>query len=131
MDFEDPDFDADRYYDAIWKGFDNRRARNERERQSMEAREGFDAPGFENSLRVLVVSPSGDYAAHCGIWHLPGSEYAYIEPVFTLPEYRRKGLGRAAVWEAARRCRQPGREIRAGGFGSAVLLRHWVLPHTK
>lgn len=113
MDFADPDFDADRYYDAIWKGFDNRRARNERERQSMEAREGFDAPGFENSLKVLVVSPRGDYAAHCGIWHLPGSEYAYIEPVFTLPEYRRKGLGRAAVWEAARRC---------GGRGAKYAL---------
>lgn len=108
MDFSDPDFAADRFYAAIWKGFDNRRARNEREQKSMEEREGFDAPGFDKQLKVLAVAPNGDYAAHCGIWHQPGDAYAYIEPVFTLPEYRRKRLGRAVVWEAARRCGQRG-----------------------
>ena len=70
----------------------------------MKRRGGFNAPHLDLNLRVLVVAPNGDYAAHCGMWCLPGSRYAYIEPVFTLPEYRRKGLGKAAVLEGVKRC---------------------------
>ena len=45
-----------------------------------------------------------NYAAHCGMWCIPDSEYAYVEPVFTLPEYRKLGLGKAAVLEGVNRC---------------------------
>jgi len=104
ISFDDEEFDVDKYYAAIWKGFDNQRERNEIEIQSMKKREGFDAPYFDRSLRIMVVSPNGDYASHCGMWCIPGSEYAYVEPVFTLPEYRKMGLGKAAVLEGVRRC---------------------------
>ncbi len=104
ISFDDTNFDVERYYNAIWRGFNNQRQRNEKEMQSMMRREGFDAPHLDLSLRLLVVAPNGDYASHCGMWHLPGSDYAYVEPVFTLPEYRRMGLGKAAVLEGAKRC---------------------------
>ena len=104
IDFADDGFDVERYYAAIWKGFDNKRERNEIELESMRNREGFDAPHLDLNLRILVVAPNGDYASHCGMWYLPGSNYAYVEPVFTLPEYRKMGLGKAAVLEGVRRC---------------------------
>jgi GNAT superfamily N-acetyltransferase len=104
MSFADSRMDIDKYYEAIWKGFDNTRERNEVELESMRNREGFDAPHIDMDLRILVVAPNGDYAAHCGMWYLPGSEYAYVEPVFTLPEYRKMGLGKAAVLEGVKRC---------------------------
>ena len=104
MSFDDDNFDVDRYYSAIWKGFDNKRERNEIELESMKNREGFDAPHLNLNLRILVIAPNGDYASHCGMWYIPGSEYAYVEPVFTLPEYRKMGLGRAAVLEGVKRC---------------------------
>ncbi len=106
--FDDASFDVDRYYNAIWRGFNNQRQRNQKELDSMHRREGFDAPNFDPHLRTLVVAPNGDYAAHCGMWHLPHCDYAYVEPVFTLPEYRRMGLGKAAVIEAVERCKQRG-----------------------
>ncbi len=108
ISFDDEDFDVDRYYNAIWRGFDNQRQRNEKEIKSMVEREGFDAPYFDLSLRVIVVAPNGDYAAHCGMWCIEDSGYAYVEPVFTLPEYRKMGLGRAAVLEGLRRCNELG-----------------------
>jgi hypothetical protein len=80
MSFADSRFDADKYYEAIWKGFDNTRERNEAELESMRNRTGFNAPHLDLDLRILVVAPNGDYAAHCGMWCLPGSEYAYVEP---------------------------------------------------
>ncbi len=108
ISFDDEEFDVERYYNAIWRGFDNQRPRNERERKSKEQREGFDAPYFDLSLRIVVVAPNGDYAAHCGMWCIEDSGYAYVEPVFTLPEYRKMGLGKAAVLEGIRRCAELG-----------------------
>lgn len=104
MSFDDKDFDIDRYYHAIWRGFNNQRQRNATEMESMRKREGFDAPHLNLNLRILVVAPNGEYAAHCGMWCIPGSSYAYVEPVFTLPEYRKMGLGKAAVLEGVSRC---------------------------
>ncbi|MBF4695260.1 GNAT family N-acetyltransferase [Fusibacter ferrireducens] len=104
MSFDDEGFDVERYYNAIWRGFNNQRQRNEIEMESMRKRKGFDAPYLNLNLRILVVAPNGDYAAHCGMWCIPNSGYAYVEPVFTLPEYRKMGLGKAAVLEGVNRC---------------------------
>ena len=104
ISFADSEFDADRYYNAIWRGFNNQRPKNERELKSDREREGFDDPLFHSDIRIVVVSPTGDYAAHCGMWHLGNTDYAYVEPVFTLPEYRKIGLGKAAVLEGVKRC---------------------------
>ena len=101
MDFASPEFDPDRYYNAIWRGFNNQRPRNRREIASAQEREEFSALHYDRLLRVLVVAPNGDYASHCGMWHLPGERFAYVEPVFTLPEYRGIGLPCMRGWNAA------------------------------
>lgn len=102
MSFADKSFDADKYIDAIWKGFENKRERTEAD--NVKIRELFGRPYLDLDLRILVVAPNGDYVAHCGMWFIPGSQYAYVEPVFTLPEYRKLGLGKAAVLEGVNRC---------------------------
>lgn len=104
MSFADSRFNVDKYYEAIWKGFDNTRERNEEEMESVKNRTGFYLPYLDLNLRILIVAPNGDYAAHCGMWCISGSGYAYVEPVFTLPEYRKMGLGKAAVLEGINRC---------------------------
>jgi len=38
------------------------------------------------------------------MWYEPTNRYAYVEPVATDPDYRRMGLGKAAVLEGIRRC---------------------------
>jgi GNAT superfamily N-acetyltransferase len=126
MSFKDSRFHVDKYYEAIWKGFDNTRERNESELESMRNRTGFDAPHLDLDLRILVIAPNGDYAAHCGMWYLPGSEYAYVEPVFTLPEYRKMGLGKAAVLEGVNRW-QAWSKTCICTFIPTVLLQHWFL----
>ena len=78
------------------------------ELEDTKRRPGFQARHWNDALRVLIVAPNGEYAAHCGMWYLPGDEYAYVEPVFTLPEYRRMGLGKAAVLEGVKRCKDLG-----------------------
>ena len=50
-----------------------------------------------------------EYTAFCGVWY-GGGRTAYIEPVATVPECRRMGLGRAVVLEGMRRVREKGAE---------------------
>jgi len=38
------------------------------------------------------------------MWYRPGDIKCHLEPLVTDPDYRRMGLGRAVVYEAAKRC---------------------------
>jgi predicted N-acetyltransferase YhbS len=55
------------------------------------------------SLKVAVVAPDGNFVAYCGMWYDPEAGYAVVEPVATDPDYRKMGLGKAAVLEGIRR----------------------------
>ena len=45
------------------------------------------------------------------MWYEPVNRIAYVEPVATDPDYRRIGLGKAAVWEGIRRSGELGAEV--------------------
>ena len=49
--------------------------------------------------------------SYAGIWYVPENGFAYVEPVATDPDYRRKGLGAAAVLESLRRVQTEGAQI--------------------
>ena len=92
------------YQTVIWKGFGH---------------EG-DGPELEKMLRNKVLPPNrrqelclgvtdGEkFAAHCTCWYDDRTDYAYIEPVCTIPKYRGMGLARAVVCEALNRCARLG-----------------------
>lgn len=93
------DKDPDKYNTVIWKGFNHEGLPPRIENPDEETR-----PHFNSSHAVFIIAPDGEYAAHCGIWFIPDSEIAYIEPVVTISEYRKQGFGRSAVYEAINRC---------------------------
>jgi len=68
-------------------------------------------PNYRKDLNIVAVAPAGNYVAYAGIWYVPENRVAYVEPVATDPEYRRMGLGKAAVLEAIRRTRELGAEV--------------------
>lgn len=59
-------------------------------------------------LHVVAENEDGEYVAYYGLWYSPKTDYVYIEPVCTIPEYRNKGLGKAVVLEALKRGRSLG-----------------------
>lgn len=69
---------------------------------------GQSAPGFRLDRTVVAVAPSGEFAAYAGIWLDEANRSAYVEPVATDPDHRRRGLGRAAVQHALELARQDG-----------------------
>ncbi len=76
------------------------------ERQLMQS-----APNFDKRLNIIVEANNGDYCAYGGIWYEPELHIAYVEPVCTDPDYRRRGLGTAAVLESIRRCGELGASV--------------------
>lgn len=94
------------YQTVIWKGFDHEGDIEEWER--MISYNGLQHIHRNTDLCLAVVDKSGEFAAHCTCWYDSRTEYAYVEPVCTIPKYRGLGLGKAVVLECLRRCRELG-----------------------
>lgn len=60
------------------------------------------------SLKITVKAPDGEFVAYCGMWYDKNADLALIEPVATCPEYRKMGLGKAAVLEALKKVKEQG-----------------------
>jgi GNAT superfamily N-acetyltransferase len=94
------DQNIDKYVAVIHRGFENA---GEPARGLTKA--DFPERPHENpNLALFIAAPNGEYAAHCGTWYNPDTEICYVEPVVTLPEYRKHGLGKAVVYESINRC---------------------------
>jgi len=63
------------------------------------------APNFRTDLTTIVKAPNGEYVCFAGMWYDEKNKYAYLEPLATVPEYRRMGLAKAAFSEAMRKTR--------------------------
>ena len=90
----------------FWQGFDHGSDRAEFERQEPVAARL--RPHFNQQLSLAAVSPDGSLAACCCLWLHPDTDYAYVEPVCTVPAHRGRGLAKALLYEAACRARALG-----------------------
>ena len=94
----------------FWQGFDHGTDRAAFEADFAET--GNPAPKrrahFDPRLSIAVIGPDEEMAACCCLWFLDRTDYAYVEPVCTVPAHRGKGLGRAMLHEAMNRARALG-----------------------
>lgn len=103
------DNDLRKVHRVLWRGFDHE---GEPPEEGIIWREEMQmAPNFRKDLNIVVEAPDGNFAVYCGMWYEPINKIAYVEPVATDPNYRRMGLGRAAVLEGIRRCGEQGATI--------------------
>ena len=56
-------------------------------------------PGYQKDLNIVIEAPDGNFVALAGTWFVSENKYAYLEPVCTDPDFRRRGLGKAVVLE--------------------------------
>ena len=63
------------------------------------------SPHSTQGYSVIIADENEEYVCFSGMWWVPENKLAYMEPLCTAPEHRRKGLAAAA------------------------LTKHWV-PHT-
>lgn len=99
---EEPDWA--KVHRVMWRGFNHEGEPPMSEEELESRRKMFDTPKGRRDLKIAVVAPTGDFVSFCGMFYEPTHRYAYVEPVATDPDYRRLGLGKAAVLEGIRRC---------------------------
>lgn len=91
---------------CLWKGFNHPGDLPEEDTKDRILMQS--APHFRKDLNIVVEAENGDFVSYSGVWLVPECQSAYIEPVATVPEYRRRGLGEAAVMECVKRCGEMG-----------------------
>lgn len=105
---EEPDWA--RVHRALWRGFNHPGEPPAGDEELESRRRMFETATARMGLKIAAVAPPrvgqavGDFVAFCGTFYEPTGRYCYVEPVATDPDYRRMGLGRAAVLEGIRRC---------------------------
>ena len=106
---DDPDWA--KVHRVLWRGFDHGDDVPMNEEEFESRRRMFDTPKARRDLKIVVESPDGNFAAFSGMFYEPTGRFGYVEPVATVPEYRRMGLGKAAVLEGIRRCGELGADM--------------------
>ncbi len=105
---------------VLWRGFDHE---GESPPENVEDRKKVQsAPRFRKDLNIVVEAPDGLFVAYSGTWYEETNRYAYVEPVATDPDYRRRGLGKAAVLEGIRRCGELGATVAYVGSDLAFYM---------
>jgi mycothiol synthase len=66
------------------------------------------SPVYVNEHELFIIAPNEDVAAFCCIWTDPLNKVGYFEPVGVHPDFHRRGLGKALLFEAFRRLRSEG-----------------------
>jgi GNAT superfamily N-acetyltransferase len=89
---------------VMWRGFNHPGEPPAGDEELISRQKMFDTPNAKGDLKIAVKAPNGDFVAFCGMFYEDNHNYAYVEPVATDPDYRRLGLGKAAVLEGIRRC---------------------------
>ncbi|MFS0783071.1 GNAT family N-acetyltransferase [Bacillus sp. 1P06AnD] len=104
-------YDVFKYGEVLFKGFDHEeenRIFTATEKDIEHYHNEFSAPNVNKGLKVIALDSNGEFAAYCGMWYDEHSEYGIVEPLVTIPKYRKMGLGKAVVYEGIKRCRELG-----------------------
>ena len=110
----DTAFDPEKIQLCCWKGF-NHESEGEMVPDIDSVLRSATAPHYCDGLACIVVAPDGEYVSYGGMWMVPEIRLAYLEPLCTVPQYRRKGLAAAVVSELYRRTKALGADHMTGG----------------
>lgn len=92
--------DIKKIHHCLWKGFDHGDQPDDDVDSRLFMQSG---PHFRKDLSTIIKAPSGEYACFAGMWLDEKNHYAYLEPLATVPEYRRLGLASIALTEAMKK----------------------------
>ena len=97
----------------LWQGFDHGTDHEEFKRKDPIIPQC--RPHLNKCLSLAVALPDGNMVAYCCVWYRTDTDYAYVEPVCTVPAHREKGLASTLLSEALTRAK-------ALGAGEAYVI---------
>lgn len=105
LSFADTDIrnDVYKHHELLWNGFDHDGEAPTDEETMRKQQEMLSAPDINERLHVVAQNADREYVAYCGAWYDKTTDYVYIEPVCTVPQYRGRGIAKAVLFEALKR----------------------------
>ena len=97
----------------LWQGFDHGTDHEEFKRKDPIIPQC--RPHLNKCLSLAVALPDGNMVAYCCVWYRTDTDYAYVEPVCTVPAHREKGLASTLLSEVLTRAK-------ALGAGEAYVI---------
>ena len=104
--------------ECCWKGFEREAKEGPWNGNAEGGYQLSQAPHATMEYNVAVENEAGDNVCWAGMWWTPENHLAYMEPLCTLPEYRRRGIAAAALSEMYRRMKPLGATHMTGGNNS-------------
>lgn len=101
--------------ECCWKGFGHEEEEGPFDGDIEYAYPLMTAPHATPELDVAIENEAGEYVCYAGMWWTPENHLAYMEPLCTVPEHRRRGLAAAAMSEMYRRTKALGATHMTGG----------------
>ncbi len=98
------------------------------------------APHSTHEYDVIIADESGEYVCFSGMWWVPENKLAYMEPLCTHPDHRRRGLAAAALSRHYHRMKALGATHMTGGadpfyeklgFGKGLHWTKWKREEAK
>ena len=65
---------------------------------------------------MVIANEQNEYVCAAGMWWVEENKLAYMEPLCTIPEYRKQGLAAAALTELYIRMKKLGATHMTGGM---------------
>lgn len=112
---EPGELDPAKIAECCWKGFDHEETEGPWDRNYESALRLIAAPHATPSYAVAIENERQEYVCFAGMWWTPENHLAYMEPLCTVPRYRRRGLASAALSELYRRMELLGATHMTGG----------------
>ena len=102
----DPGKESCQFDWLLWQGFDHGSDRDEFEKSGARIKQV--RPHLNTALSLAAVNALNELVAYVCLWYDKSTDYAYIEPVCTIPEYRGKGIAKSLLFEAFNRANKMG-----------------------
>ena len=102
----DPVQEAYDFQWLLWQGFDHGTDRVQFEREDPVIPQN--RRHLNKRLSLTALAPDGGKVAYCCVWFHKDTDYAYVEPVCTIPSCRGKGIAAALLSKALDRAKTLG-----------------------
>lgn len=90
----------------LWQAFDHGSNKDEFETQDKKQQQL--RKHLDKRLSLAAVDASENIVGYVCLWYSPKTDYAYVEPVCTIPNFRNKGIAKALLSEAFSRVNKLG-----------------------
>ncbi|MBQ3080214.1 MAG: GNAT family N-acetyltransferase [Clostridia bacterium] len=101
--------------ECCWKGFDHEAEEGAWNQDAEYGYYSIETPHNTHFMDVVIADSEGEYACYSGMWWVPENKLAYMEPLCTIPKYRKMGLASAALSEHCRQMKKLGAAYMTGG----------------